>query len=241
MGTAGTHAYDGTRTSAKGMVDTVAISNLTLSDTQTVSGLALTDGMVCLCTAQTDGTENGLWVVNADTTWTRPARFTADVRSAANGATVFVRAGTFVGMEWDMITAAVTPGTTDHLWYPNERFVFSNSMDLVANTTTVARCKPVTFPCTIVRQVTDARTAGTSAAGTITIALNAAGNTTLSTATVDLEAQAAVRTVMTPTATGANLVLAVGAVIATSVVSDNADAAAGLDIVTEVWVIPTAP
>jgi hypothetical protein len=237
----GTGTYEGARQSDKGEVKAVSLSNVaTLSDTGTVGGATITDGQVVLLGAQTDESENGPWVVNADAAWTRP-EFWAIADHAANGGHFFCSGGTYIGTYWSAHSAAVTPGTTNVVVAQQEMFKFTTSLDLVANTTTTSRCKVVTVPCTIVAMISKARTAAASAAGTVTLAVAAGGNNLLSTATVDLETQSTTKTTLTLTATSADLSLNYGDVIEQDVVSNNVDATGGLDIVLEVFAIPTQP
>jgi hypothetical protein len=239
----GTGTYEGARQTSKGEVKAVSLTNVaSLSDTGTVGGATITDGQVVLLAAQTTESENGPWVVNADVAWTRPEFWpTAKSDHAANGALFFCSGGTYKGVYFWAHSAGVTVDTTDVVVAMAETFQYTTSLDLVANTTTTSRCKPVTSACTIVGINSKARTAAVSAAGTVTLSVAAGGNNLLSTATVDLETQGATKTALTLTATAADLKLSYGDVIEQDVVSNNADATGGLDIVLEVIAIPTQP
>jgi len=75
----------------KGSVKAASTANLTLSGAQTVDGVALVTGDTILVKDQTNGIENGLYIVNY-LAWTRAADLTTG--SYAAGIAVFVNEGT---------------------------------------------------------------------------------------------------------------------------------------------------
>lgn len=236
----GTRLYDGPRTAAKGKVNFVATSNVSsLSAGQTVGGLAATDGDIGLLTAQTTGTENGLYYVRSGA-WER-VEYGNTADDFANGCRVFCTEGTYAGTYWDLVTAAVTPDTTDHTWIQaGDAMIFSGAADMVANTTTSFKLGPVRTPVTVIDITSGARTANASTSGTVVMTVAAGGNSLLN-ASTDLESDGTTRTSQTLTGTTANLDLSVGDVFTVSIVSDNADATGGLDTYCEITCIPTAP
>ncbi len=96
-------------------VQAVATSNITLSGTQTVDGYALTEGSLCLCTAQTESTNNGPWEVKTGA-WVRPTDFaTGNVVKARKVAVI--NGNVNAKSEWLLVTnSSVTVGTTAQTW-----------------------------------------------------------------------------------------------------------------------------
>lgn len=79
----------------KAPVRAVATTNLTLSGFQTVDGeviIAADDNRRVLCTAQTAGSDNGIWIVN-ETAWSRAADMNGQ-RDVLQGTLVLVQDGT---------------------------------------------------------------------------------------------------------------------------------------------------
>lgn len=141
---------------AKPSVAVVATFNLTLSGTQTVDGVALTAGQRVLATAQTTGSQNGVWVVAAGA-WTRPTDYASG--SSQIGAFVFVEGGTAGSSSgWVQTgTTAVTVDTTASTWTQ-----FSGAGEITAGTglTKTGNTLALTVPVT----VADGGTGGTSVA-----------------------------------------------------------------------------
>jgi hypothetical protein len=93
----------------------VSTSNQALSGLPTVDGVTLTDGQTILLTAQTTGSQNGLWAVHAGA-WTRPSFFATG--DDASGSFVFIQRGTnFVSSGWTISGASpITIDTTAQTW-----------------------------------------------------------------------------------------------------------------------------
>lgn len=84
--------------------EALADSNVTLSGLQTIDSVVLADGDRVLAIGQTDGIENGIWVVHSGA-WTRPDDFQAG--SSASGSYSFVTEGTnYEGTGWVCINDA---------------------------------------------------------------------------------------------------------------------------------------
>ncbi len=100
-------------------VTVVTTTNQTLSGTPTIDGQATTAGTsIALLTAQTTGSENGPWVVQAGA-WTRPTWYpSGGTTQAFQFITTIVRLGTiYQGSMWRMTTSgAVTIDTTATAW-----------------------------------------------------------------------------------------------------------------------------
>lgn len=99
---------------AKRAVRTVARANVaSLSGTTTINGVALAAGDRVLLTAQSTGSQNGPWLVNAST-WTRPTDFDSNTNSSAIlGATYLVGEGYFAGTTYRLATTgSITIDTT---------------------------------------------------------------------------------------------------------------------------------
>lgn len=95
-------------------VKVASIANLTLSGEQTVDGVALVTSDRVLVKAQTDASENGIYVVDAGA-WTRASDFDG-AGEVVNGAVVNVTGGTQRGA-WIVNTAdPITIGTTAINW-----------------------------------------------------------------------------------------------------------------------------
>jgi hypothetical protein len=92
--------------SAVPSVRVLANGNVTLSGTQTIDGVALAAGDRVLLTAQTNGVQNGVWIV-ASGNWTRPS-VSDDYQTGTNatGRYVFVEEGTNYSSEgWLCVTS----------------------------------------------------------------------------------------------------------------------------------------
>lgn len=92
-------------------VRVLALTNVTLTGPQTVDGITLNNGDRVLCTGQTTGTENGIWVVNTAPlgAWSRGADM--GVGSNANRAWVPVSEGTYAGQAWLCTAGYNAPGS----------------------------------------------------------------------------------------------------------------------------------
>ena len=92
---------------------TVAGGNITLSAEQTVDGIALVAGDRVLVKDQTDGTENGIYLV-ATSTWAREPDWDG-VGDVVEGTMTQVNRGTINALTWWLVsnTGTITPGTTD--------------------------------------------------------------------------------------------------------------------------------
>jgi hypothetical protein len=98
---------------SKGKVMALATTDQTLSGTPTIDGVALSAGQEVLLTNQTDGTENGPWVVAAGS-WSRPTNFNSS-GEAIPGSFWFVSEGTAYGNTgwWLTTNDTITLGTTE--------------------------------------------------------------------------------------------------------------------------------
>jgi hypothetical protein len=98
-------------TAYKGPVITASLTNLTLSGEQTVAGIAVVDGDRVGAFGQTDGTENGLYIVSTGE-WQRAADFnrTDDV---FEGTQVNVTRGTNAGLYLITTIGSIVFGTTN--------------------------------------------------------------------------------------------------------------------------------
>ena len=92
-----------------------ATSNITLSGLQTISSVAVVAGNRVLATAQTDGTENLIWIASAGA-WTL-AKDSDGARDLTTGTLVLTAPGTGQAQMWELTTAgAIVPGTTSLTW-----------------------------------------------------------------------------------------------------------------------------
>jgi hypothetical protein len=92
------------------------VSSLTTSTT-TIDSYSLASGDLVLLTAQSTGSQNGLWTVPASGAWTRPTEFASG--ATIKGRTVLVMNGTtYANTQWalDTPTAGITIDTTSQSW-----------------------------------------------------------------------------------------------------------------------------
>lgn len=90
----------------------VARTNVALSGTGPIDGEALTAGMRVLCVAQTDGRQNGPWIV-ASPAWVRPDDVASQMMSSA-GFPVVTGAGHITGEIWYITTPdTIVPDVTE--------------------------------------------------------------------------------------------------------------------------------
>jgi hypothetical protein len=97
----------------------VSTSNVTSlsTTTTTVDGYSLATGDLVLLTAQSTGSQNGLWQVPASGNWTRPTEFATG--ATIKGRTILVMKGTTnANTQWalDTPTAGITIDTTAQSW-----------------------------------------------------------------------------------------------------------------------------
>lgn len=98
----------------KDKVIVATTGNITLSGTQTIDGVAVTSGQRVLVRAQTDATQNGIYVVGAGA-WARAAD--ADSAAELRGAVVTVEQGTVNGdKRFAQTTDNITLGTSQISW-----------------------------------------------------------------------------------------------------------------------------
>lgn len=95
----------------------VSTSNLSLTGAATIDGVVLTNGQTVLASAQSTGSQNGLYTVNTGGAWTRLTAFSTAAQMQAaymNGTAVRVLGGTVgVGSIWLFTTSGtITVGTT---------------------------------------------------------------------------------------------------------------------------------
>lgn len=96
----------------KPSVKAASTANLTLSGTQTVDGIALVAGDRVLVKNQTDGTQNGIYVV-ASGAWSRASDFNDGTSITASAAATVEQGTTQADQVWMLTTdGAVTVGTT---------------------------------------------------------------------------------------------------------------------------------
>jgi hypothetical protein len=99
-------------------VATTNITSLTTSTT-TLDGYSLALADLVLLTAQSTGSQNGLWLVPASGSWTRPTEFASG--AVIKGRTVLVMNGSaHANTQWalDTPTAGITIDTTSQTWAP---------------------------------------------------------------------------------------------------------------------------
>ena len=114
--------------------------------------------------------------------------------------------------------------------------IVATGVRAVAANSTIADEAAVTKGGTIKAITVKLRTVTASAGGDVTLAMAAAGNNLLVAATFDLESLSAdTETALSLTAVSADLILASGDMVRMDVVSDNADATGGLDLVVQVY------
>lgn len=90
-------------------------AQITLSGLQTIDGVALAEDDRVLVTAQTDASENGIYIASPND-WKRAADFD-DNRDATNGTRVYVSAGSTLVGEWVVsLSGQLVIGTTDINW-----------------------------------------------------------------------------------------------------------------------------
>jgi hypothetical protein len=96
----------------KAPVLAVSTANVTLSGEQTVGGVAVVDGDRVLLRAQTDATENGIYVVS-ETTWTRAKDFDG-ARDVVHGTLIIALFDNGNGLFYQVVTEnPITIGTTE--------------------------------------------------------------------------------------------------------------------------------
>src|SRR5665213_1802266 len=100
-------------------VAAVSVSNITslTTTTTTIDGYSLASGDQVLLTNQSTGSQNGIWLVPASGSWTRPTEFASG--AVVKGRTVAVMNGTtYPNTQWDLTTptAGITIDTTSQTW-----------------------------------------------------------------------------------------------------------------------------
>lgn len=121
-------------TSVKAPCKAIATGNLTLSGEQTVDSRALVTGDRVLCSAQTDASENGPWVVDTSS-WTRPLDFNNEEEILSGVLVVVDNPSGSSGTYFIKFTGTLVLGTTDftitasNLTVLDEDLFTSNSAD----------------------------------------------------------------------------------------------------------------
>jgi hypothetical protein len=88
----------------------LANSNIALTGTQTIDGVVGVAGDLVWLNAQTTGSQNGLWTMNAGA-WTRPATWAA--ASSQKSSMLFIEQGTtFADTKWTVAADNITVDTT---------------------------------------------------------------------------------------------------------------------------------
>ena len=130
-------------TAIKSPVIAASTGNLTLSAEQTVDGIALVDGNRVFVKDQTDGTENGIYLVDTST-WAREPDWdgTGDV---VEGTMVPVSRGTTNALTWWIVsnTGTITIGTTDVTMVQGLTDVAIAATTTVTDESTDTTCFPV--------------------------------------------------------------------------------------------------
>lgn len=126
--------------SFKNAVRALGASNITLSGTQTIDGVALVVNDRVLLTAQTNGTQNGLWTVQTSA-WTRPADWAA-ASVQKEGAYVLVDPDgtTYKNSKWFCTNlGTITVDTTSNTWQQDTSGTsYSNGQGISLTGTTFA-------------------------------------------------------------------------------------------------------
>lgn len=93
----------------------VTTTNITLNDEQTIDGVSITEGMTVLVNAQTDKTQNGLYICLNDDDWQRMNNI-----DLISGYLVVVRQGTYADTLWveSLEFERFESGTTELEWVP---------------------------------------------------------------------------------------------------------------------------
>ena len=130
-------------TAIKSPVIAASTGNLTLSAEQTVDGIALVDGNRVFVKDQTDGTENGIYLVDTST-WAREPDWdgTGDV---VEGTMVPVSRGTTNALTWWIVsnTGTITIGTTALTVVQGLTDVGISATSTVTDESTDTTCFPV--------------------------------------------------------------------------------------------------
>ena len=130
-------------TTIKSPVIAASTANLTLSAEQTVDGIALVAGDRVLVKDQTDGTENGIYLV-ATSTWAREPDWDG-VGDVVEGTMTQVNRGTINALTWWLVsnTGTITPGTTDVTFVRGLTDVGISAMSTVTDESSDTTCFPV--------------------------------------------------------------------------------------------------
>lgn len=100
--------------------DIVVTSNVaSLSGSITHDGITPPNGADILLSAQSAGTENGLWTINTSGAWTRSTRWDTSTDTRLATIVRIVRGTANGGSTWLLtspITGTITPGTTSQTW-----------------------------------------------------------------------------------------------------------------------------
>lgn len=133
----------------KQAVKVISAANITLSGLQTIDGVTLAAGNRVLCTAQTNGVQNGFWVA-ASGSWTRPSDW-ASGASEAEG--VYVLADpdgtTYKNTKWYCTnTGTITVDTTATTWQQDSSggsYTNGSGLKLTGTTFSVANGAGLSF------------------------------------------------------------------------------------------------
>ena len=130
-------------TTIKSPVIAASTANLTLSAEQTVDGIALVAGDRVLVKDQTDGTENGIYLV-ATSTWAREPDWDG-VGDVVEGTMAQVNRGTINALTWWLVsnTGTITPGTTDVTFVQGLTDVGISATSTVTDESSDTTCFPV--------------------------------------------------------------------------------------------------
>lgn len=101
----------------KASVRVATTANITLANTQTIDGVSLSAGDRVLVKDQTDGTENGIYVVVDGGSWTRSTDADSDSEVTAGLFTFVAEGSTYADTGWVISTNDdITVGTTSITW-----------------------------------------------------------------------------------------------------------------------------
>lgn len=129
-----------------------ATTNLTLSGEQTIDGQACVTGDRVLPTGQTDGIENGIWIVDTSD-WQRAPDWDG-ARDVVEGTFVYATEGVNKG-HWSVTTSnPITPGTTSVAFAFNPQLSPSSEVDTVGSISALKATTPVDGAITYVKSHT---------------------------------------------------------------------------------------
>jgi len=138
--------------SSKAPCKAAATTNIVLSGEQTIDSQACVTGDRILLTGQTDGIENGVWIVDTST-WQRSPDWDG-ARDVVEGTFIYVNSGANAG-HWSVTTNdPITPGTTSVAFAFNPQLSPSSEIDTVGTLAALRATTPVSAAITYVKSHT---------------------------------------------------------------------------------------